>query len=174
MHLKALAALTVAAEAHNARLAQARARLAELGLRVRDELADGGAEHDEGILDGPGLRAGGTDWTPVPAGGVAAHALRLVFAGAGWQHPLADAGKYAWRSFEVEQRPDRLKVPTLKDAGAVIPPGPPRPVMPERPSVRDMMATPADIEWEAQQRHRAEAAEQRATVLAQIAARAAR
>jgi len=138
-HLKSLAALAAAAEAHNARLAQGRARLAGLGLRVRDELLDEGQEHAEGVLDGPGLRAGGTDWTPVPAAGVAAHALRLVFAGFGPLHPLAQVGKYAWRSFEVEGRPDELRVPSLKDVGAVLPPGPRPAVMPDRPSIRDLM-----------------------------------
>ena len=141
-HLRALAALATAAAAHNALLAEGRARIAAAGLRVRDDLLDEGQEHAEGVHDGPALRAAGTDWTPVPAGGIVAHALRLVFADAGPRHPLAAFGKYLWRSFEVEARPDGLKVPTLKNAGATLPPVPPRPVMPERPSARDLMAPP--------------------------------
>ena len=125
-HLRQLAALAAAAEGHNALLAQSRARLAELGLRVRDDLVDEHAEHDEGVLDGPGLRAGGVDWTPVPAAGVVAHSLREVFGAAGPLHPLAEVGKYAWRPHEVEARPDGLRVPTLADTGAVAPEAPPR------------------------------------------------
>ena len=125
-HLRSLAALASAAAEHNARLAEARSSVAELGLRVRDDLDGDGAEHDEGVLDGPGLRAGGTDWTPVPAAGVVAQGLRQVFGPAGALHPLAEAGKYTWRPHEVEARPDGLKVPTLADAGAVAPEAPPR------------------------------------------------
>ena len=46
---------------------------------MRDDLVDEGAEHDEGVLDGPGLRAGGTDWLPIARGRRDAHALRQVF-----------------------------------------------------------------------------------------------
>ena len=95
-------------------------------MRVRDDLVDEGAEHAEGVLDGPGLRAGGTDWTPVPAAGVVAHGLRQVFGPAGALHPLAEVSRYAWRPHEVEARADDLKVPTLADAGAVAPEAPPR------------------------------------------------
>lgn len=146
-HLKTLAALAVAVDAHNARLAEGRALLAAKGLRVRDELvdADAGQEHDEGTLDGPGLRAGGIDWTPVPAAGVTAHALRAVFADGGPRHPLADIGKRYWRSFEVEQRADGLKVPTLADVGAAIPAAPAPALLPQRPSIKDLMA-PASAE----------------------------
>ena len=125
-HLRQLAALASAAEGHNALLAQSRARLAELGLRVRDNLVDDGAEHGEGVLDGPGLRAGGTDWTPVPGAGVVAHALRQVYGREGSLHPLAEVGKFTWRPHEVEARADDLRVPSLADAGAVAPEAPPR------------------------------------------------
>lgn len=174
-HLKSLAALAVATEAHNARLAQGRARIAELGLRVHDDLADGGAEHGEGIIDTQGLRAEGTDWTPVPAGGVTAHALRQVFAAAGPGHPLAAISKYGpWRSFEVETRADGLKVPTLKDVGAVIPPGPAPMVIPDRPSIRDLIPTAAELEQIAEKRRREKVADHRAKLLARGGAGAAR
>ena len=125
-HLKATAELATAAEAHNALLADGRARLASAGLQVRDPLADGGAEHAEGVLDGPGLRAGGVDWIPVPGAGIVAHGLREVFGGESPLHPLAEVGRYTWRPHEVERRADGLKVPTLADAGAVAPAAPPR------------------------------------------------
>jgi hypothetical protein len=124
-HLRALAALASAAAEHNARLAEGRTLLAERGLRVRDGLADG-AEHGEGVLDGPGLRAEGTDWTPAPAAGLVSHGLRLVFGQESLLHPLSQVGRYAWRPHEVEARADGLKVPTLADAGAVVPEVPPR------------------------------------------------
>lgn len=141
-HLRTLAGLAVAEEAHNALLAKSRARLAELGLRVRDDLVDEGQEHDEGTLDGPGVRAGGTDWTPLPPGGVAAHAARTVYAACGPLHPLATVGGRTWRSFEVQSRADGLKVPSLKDAGAVAPQGPPPMVMPPRLSVAEFVEHP--------------------------------
>lgn len=146
-HLRALAALSSAAEAHNGLLARYRARLAELGLRVRDDLVDEGQEHAEGVLEGPGLRAGGVAWTPVPAPGVAAHALRLVFGG-DFRGPFV-ATRHAWRAHEVWSRPDGLKVPSLKDAGATLPPAPPVPVLTSRPSIRDLdgsRETPADMD----------------------------
>ena len=116
-HLRSLAALASAAAEHNALLAEGRTLLAERGLRVRDDLADDGAEQAEGVLDGPGLRAGGTDWLPVPGAAIVAHALRQVYGRESPLHPLADVGKYAWRPNEIEARPDGLKVPTLADAG---------------------------------------------------------
>ena len=127
-HLRTLAALASAAAEHNARLAESRARLAELGLRVRDDLVDDGAEHAEGVLDGPGVRAGGVDWTPVPPGGIVAHGLRQVFGQETPLHPLAEVGRFTWRAHEVEHRADGLNVPTLADAGAVAPEAPPRAV----------------------------------------------
>jgi len=69
-HLRTLAGLASAGSEHNARLAEARARVAELGLRVRDDLVDEGQDHAEGVLDAGGLRADGTDWLPVDAGGL--------------------------------------------------------------------------------------------------------
>ena len=125
-HLRQLAALASAAEGHNALLAQSRARLAELGLRVRDDLVDEGQEHAEGVLDSQGVRAGGIDWTLVPAGGVVAHGLREVFGRESLLHPLSQIGRNAWRAHEVEARPNGLKVPSLADAGAVAPEAPPR------------------------------------------------
>ena len=81
---------------------------------MRDDLVDDGEEHAEGILDGPGLRAGGTDWTPIPAAGVVAHGLRQVFGRETRLHPLAEVGRYTWRA--TRSRPGRMvcKVP---DAG---------------------------------------------------------
>ncbi len=142
-HLRALAALATAAAAHNALLAEGRARIAPAGLRVRDDLLDEGQEHAEGVHDGPALRAAGTDWS-TRSRRAASSPTRCgsVFADAGPRHPLAAFGKYLWRSFEVEAGPDGLKVPTLKNAGATLPPVPPRPVMPERPSARDLVAPP--------------------------------
>lgn len=135
-HLQALAGLAAATGAHNALLAQSRALLAELGLRVRDDLVAEGDEHSEGVLDGKGLRAGGIDWTPVPAAGVVSHALRQVLDTApGFRGPFA-ATKYAWRAHEVERRPDGLTVPTLADAGLPVP-IPPAAVPVERMSVGD-------------------------------------
>ena len=130
-HLRALAALAAAEDAHNRAVASARAELARRGLAVRDDLAAGGADHAEGTLDGGGVRAGEVDWTPLPAGGVAAHALREVYRAHGPLHPLAEAGKYTWRAHEVESRADQLEVPTLASIGAEVPevPRPPKPDM---------------------------------------------
>jgi hypothetical protein len=75
-------------------------------------------------------------WTPVPAPGVAAHALRLVFGG-DFRGPFVTT-RYTWAAHEVWSRPDGLKVPSLKDAGATLPPVPAPPVMPKRPSIRDL------------------------------------
>ena len=143
-HLRALAALASAAAEHNARLAEARAKLAATGLRVHDDLVDDGQEHAEGILDGPGLRAGGTDFTVIPAGGIVAHALRQVFAGEGPMHPLAQAGRYTWRAHEVEGRADGLVVPTLAGAGAVAPEVPVRTVARGAP-LSDVMPPREDV-----------------------------
>jgi hypothetical protein len=137
-HLRALASLASAAEEHNRLLAQHRTRLAELGLRIRDDLVDEGQEHAEGVLDGPGLRAGGTSWTPVPAAGVAVHALRLVFdAAGGFRGPFSHMRGW-WRAHEVESRPDGLKIPSLEDTGATLPPGPVQVVMPSRAAIQDV------------------------------------
>jgi hypothetical protein len=127
-HLKALAALASAAAAHNELLAGSRDRAADAGLAVLDDLLDEGQEHGEGTLNSDGLRAGGVDWLPVPGAGLAAHACRLVFGPFGPRNPLAEAGKYTWRPWEVEDRADGLKVPGLADAGAKPPLPPPRPV----------------------------------------------
>ncbi len=135
-HLRSLAALTVAAAEHNSRMAEARAVLAAKGLQVS---GDEDAEHEEGILDAGGLRAAGTDWTPLDAAGVIAHGLRLVFAAAGPAHPFAGIGRYTWRAHEVEHRADGLKVPTLADAGAAAAESPRR-ARTARPSARSMSA----------------------------------
>lgn len=124
-HLRALAALESAAAEHNGRLAEARGRVAELGLRVTDLDSDG-TEHDEGVLDGQGLRAGGVDWTPIPGAGVVAHALRQVYGTETQLHPLAAVGKFTWRAHQVEARADDLRVPSLADAGAVASEAPAR------------------------------------------------
>src|SRR5690242_11973378 len=78
-HLAALAGLSSAANAHNKLLAASRMQVAALGLQVRDDLVDEDAQHPEGTIDGGGLRAGGVDWTPVPAAGLVANALTTVF-----------------------------------------------------------------------------------------------
>ncbi len=136
-HLRSLAALAATASEHNSRLSEARGRVAELGLRVRDDLVDDGAEHAEGVLDGPGLRAEGIDWLPVPGAGVVAHALRQVYGRESPLHPLAEVGRYTWRPHEIGARPDGLKVPTLADAGAVAPEAPPR-AIPRSTPVADL------------------------------------
>jgi hypothetical protein len=149
-HLQALAALASAVGDHNRLLAEGRAKVAAFGLQVRDDLVDEHEEHPEGILDRAALRAGGTDWTPVPAGGLEAHAMRLVFGGYSAVHPLAQVGRYQWRPHELGARPDGLRVPQLADAGPV-PPGPARVVMPDRPSIKDGMPEPVvtmtDSRW---------------------------
>lgn len=126
-HLKTLTALASAERAHNELLGQSRATLAATGLRVRDDLSEG-QEHSEGVLDSGGVRAGNIDWTSLPAGAVAAHALRLVYGGCGPLHPLSSIGRYVWRVHEVEGRPDGLRMPSLADAGASLPEAPPRAV----------------------------------------------
>jgi hypothetical protein len=129
VHLKALAKLTAATETHNAAVDAARAKLAGFGLAVRDDLADEGADHAEGTLDGAGVRAGGLDWTPVDPAGLVAHACREVFAVRGPLHPLAEVGKYLWRPHEVAARADGLAVPRLADVGVKAPERPRRPVI---------------------------------------------
>jgi hypothetical protein len=140
-HLRALAGLAMAVDAHNGKLAAGRARLAALGLAVRDDLVDEGQEHAEGTLD-RGVRAGATDWIPVDAGGVTAHALRQVFASYGPLHPLAEVGKYTYRPHEVQARADGLRVPSLANVKAVVPSAPVAAPIPDRPSIQDLMAEP--------------------------------
>ena len=116
--------------------------MAELGLRVTDDLSAEGAEHPEGALIGSqGIRAEGTDWKPVQSGGVIAHALRAVFEPAGPSHPFACFGKYqfGWRPWEVEARPDGLKIPGLEDVGAAGARPPAPRVLPQRPQISDFM-----------------------------------
>jgi hypothetical protein len=140
-HLAALAALASAARKHNSLLARHRAALAAAGIATRDDLvdADHGQEHPEGTIDGGGLVAAGIVWTPVPAPGVAAHALRLVFDTAvGFRGPFAFMRGW-WRAHEVESRPDGLKVPSLEDVGAVLPPALPLAAVPQRALVSDLM-----------------------------------
>jgi hypothetical protein len=110
-HLRALSALKQATDDHNALLSSSRAKLAAAGLAVRDDLVDveTGAEHAEGTLD-RGVRAGGRDWTEIPAPGLIAHSLTTVFG--------RFAGPYAalrlqWPARTVAARPDGLAVPVL-------------------------------------------------------------
>jgi hypothetical protein len=63
-----------------------------------------------------------------------------VFASYGPLHPLAEVGKYTWRSHEVEARADGLKVPALTSAVPAAPVAAPIPA--DRLSVKDMMAEP--------------------------------
>ena len=135
-HLRSLAALAAAADAHNELLAAGRARLAELGVAVRDDLVDvaTGGEHAEGTLDG-GVRAGGVDWTPVPAAGLIAHALLAVFGA--FRGPFAYM-RHTWPPHQVAARPDGLNVPSLEDAGVTLPPRPALVVLPSRALVGDL------------------------------------
>jgi hypothetical protein len=114
-HLRSLAALKTAVDAHNGLLADGRARLAAAGLQVRDDLVDveTGGEHAEGTTD-RGVRAGGVDWTPVPAPGLIGHALLQTFGR--FFGPFASM-RHQWPAYHVESRPDQLAVPTL-DAAA--------------------------------------------------------
>jgi methylmalonyl-CoA mutase cobalamin-binding subunit len=105
-HLRVLAALADRAGEHNTLLAAFRYRLAELGLA--------------GNLDND-LLAGGVTWTPVPADGLAVHALLQVFPPSGPQHPLSRVSAHSWLPEQVEQRPDGLQMPTLQDAGLQAP-----------------------------------------------------
>ncbi len=163
-HVRALAELVEAAAKHNALLGQHRARLAGLGLRVRDDLLDESQEHAEGVLE-QGLRAGGTDWTPVPADGLAAHALSLVFTEAeGWNHPLAATFRHRWRPHEVGTRPDGLAVPGLAEVNG-MPRAPQRPVV-TRLTLEESFGTNADriAKLEADARAAEQAARRRAGV----------
>jgi hypothetical protein len=134
-HLQALAGLAAAVDSHNQLLAGQRAKVAGLGLAVRDDLVDEHGEHGEGVLDRAGLRAGDTDWTPVQPGSLEAHALRLVFDAYSPMHPLAGVGKYQWRPHEVEARADGLRVPGLGDVRSGPPPVPPRMPRIDRPPI---------------------------------------
>jgi hypothetical protein len=124
-HLKALAALATAVDAHNRLLAASRAQVATLGLAMRDDLVDEGLEHPEGVTEGGGLWVGDVIWTPVPAPGLVAHALLAVFGM--FRGPYASM-RFAWAPHETTARPDGLRLPTVKDAGAVLPPEPAAPV----------------------------------------------
>jgi hypothetical protein len=121
-HLRSLAAVASAVDAHNKLLATGRARLAELGLAARDDLVDieAGQEHPEGTID-RGVRAGGRDWTAIPAPGLVAHALLQVFGC--FRGPFASM-RHAWPPHQVESRPDGLNVPTLEAVGVTLPPVP--------------------------------------------------
>jgi hypothetical protein len=134
-HLRALAALSAAADAHNQLLATSRAQVAALGLQVRDDLLDEGSEHPEGTMDGGGLRAGGVDWTPVPAAGLVAGALTATFGV--FRGPFA-ALRFAWPAHQTTTRPDGLRVPSLEDAGVTLPPAPVPLAVPSRASVGDL------------------------------------
>jgi hypothetical protein len=122
-HLRALAALAVAVDSHNSLLAGHRAALAAAGLRVRDDLVPEGAEHAEGTLEAPGLRAGGVDWLPVPLQGAVDHAMRQVFT-----DPQTQMTRFRWRGHETGERPDGLRLPALADVGAALPAVPAVPV----------------------------------------------
>jgi hypothetical protein len=145
-HLRALAALATAAEAHNKLLGAGRARLAGLGLAVRDDLVDvdTGGEHAEGTIDG-GVRAGGVNWTPVVAPGLVAHALLAVFGV--FRGPFAGM-RHTWPAHLVESRPDGLAVPSLAGVGVTLPTEA-APATPARVSVADMgpavVANAADV-----------------------------
>jgi hypothetical protein len=140
-HLRSLAALASAAEAHNKLLATGRARLAGLGLAVRDDLVDvdTGGEHAEGTIDG-GVRAGGVNWTPVVAPGLVAHALLAVFGV--FRGPFAGL-RHAWPAHHVESRPDGLAVPSLADADVTVPTAA-VPVAPPRAALADMLPAAAN------------------------------
>jgi hypothetical protein len=113
-HLKALADLKALTDAHN-QLLITRATVATLGLAVRDDLVDvdEGQEHPEGTMDGGGLRAGGVNWTPVPAPGLVAGALLAVFGV--FRGPFASL-RHAWPAHQTTTRPDGLHLPSLQDA----------------------------------------------------------
>lgn len=118
-HLRALAILATACDAHNRLVADCRAALASLGLMASDETLDGAVRHGEGAHGGAfgtGLRAGNVDWTPVPAAGVVGHALHQVLP----EHDLRGIGT-RWMAGEVTGRPDQLHVPSLEDVGATVP-----------------------------------------------------
>jgi hypothetical protein len=138
-NLRGLAGLAVAAAAHNEKLAAGRARLAELGLATRDDLLDidRGEEHPEGTLGRSGVRVSGVDWTVIEARAVADHARLQVF-----RDRETQAGRFRWRPYELGQRPDGLKVPTLASVGASVPAGPPPVPMPKMPTIRDGLAEP--------------------------------
>jgi hypothetical protein len=137
-HLRALAGLAMAVDAHNGKLAAGRARLAALGLAVRDDLVDTdrGEEHPEGTLD-RGLRAGATDWTPVEARALADHARLQVF-----KDPATQAARFRLRPYEVDQRADGLALPSLASIGAAVPQEPEVAAIPPRPSVRELADDP--------------------------------
>jgi hypothetical protein len=136
-HLRALANLAVAVDAHNGKLAAGRARLAALGLAVVDDLVAEGGEHPEGTLGRGGLRAGGVDWTPVEPRALADHARLQVF-----RDRETQAGRFRWRPHELGQRPDGLPVPTLAGVKATLPPAPVPVPIPPRPTIRDGLAEP--------------------------------
>jgi hypothetical protein len=116
-HLRALAAVKAAVDAHNDLLTGSRAQLAALGLAVRDDLVDVEAsqEHAEGTLDGGGLRAGGVNWTPIPAPGLVAHALVTTFGR--FRGPFASM-RFMWPAYQTTTRPDGLQLPSLEDTDA--------------------------------------------------------
>jgi hypothetical protein len=115
--LRVLGQLAVLADAHNQALASARDRLASLGLATQDDLVPDG-EHAEGTLPA-GVRAEGTDWTPIPALGLADHAMQAVFT-----DRTVQAGRFRWRAHEVTARADQLKVPSLAAMKVTLPAGP--------------------------------------------------
>jgi hypothetical protein len=135
-HLRAAAALAKAVDSHNALVAEHRAAVASLGLQMRDDLVPEDATHAEGVFEHGGLLAGDVRWTPLPVGGLEAHALRQVFSGLGPYHAMRQIGR-AWRPHEVEARPDGLRVPTLADVAAQPAAAAPRPAPARRLSIRD-------------------------------------
>ena len=86
--------------------------VAELGLRVRDDLDGDGAEHDEGVLDGPGLRAGRyRPGLPGPRPGWSLTACGRCSAARG-------ASASAGRGLEVHVAPPRDRGPPGRPGGA--------------------------------------------------------
>jgi len=123
-HMQATAELVQATEAHNQNLKDQHDRMAELGLRIRDDLLEGQPDHPEGChdnLSGQGITLLGTTWMPVPAGGVVTHALVGVFAVTrGQHHEFAGLG-YRYPAHQVTSRVDGLVLPEVP-AGLKTPP----------------------------------------------------
>jgi len=114
-HMDSTAKLVLAVNEHNANLKSAHDQFAGMGLRVRDDLIEDGADHDEGCHDSQGVRVSGTDWTPVPADGVAAHALTRVFAVTDGPYNTFVRLGLLWRDYQVTARCDHLEMPDVPE-----------------------------------------------------------
>lgn len=124
-HMAALAALLTAIAEHDYAIRDAHDLLAARDLKA-------GPGRREGSIGDPytghGARIAGTDFTPVVAEAVVAHAVRQLFARAhGPGSPLGRLLEHHYRPSQVEERPDGLVLPGIPAGFTLEAPPAPQP-----------------------------------------------